>query len=68
MPKSRKRALAKGAKSTAVRVKHKVGGRKSLRGAGSMSSTDIEKALANCRKRDRNKLRRAMVARGLTLA
>jgi len=60
MPKNRKRAIMSGAKSTSIRTKNKIGGRKSGRGTGTMSQAELDKALQNCRKRDKNKLRRAV--------
>lgn len=60
MPKNRKRSNEKGAKSIAIRTKHKIGGRKSSLGTSKMSNTELESKLENCRKRDRNKLRRAL--------
>ena len=63
MPKSRKRVNQPGAKSEAIRTKNKIGGRKSSRGTSTMSDDAILKALLSCRKRDRNKLRRAFEAR-----
>lgn len=62
MPKNRKRLQQPGAKSVSIRTKHKIGGRKSGTGAKQMSDEDLLKALGNCRKRDRNKLRRAFEA------
>jgi len=62
MPKNRKRAIQKGAKSLAIRTKHKIGGRKSSKGVNQMSASEIAKALGNCRKRDRNKLLRVISA------
>jgi len=67
MPKNRKRAVEKGAKSIAIRTKHKIGGRKSSKGTNTMSILDLKMALAKCRKRDRNKLTRAFEARELIL-
>ena len=63
MPKNRKRAIQSGAKSTGIRTKNKIGGRKSGRGTGTMSTSDIHETLMRVRKRDRNKLRRALNAR-----
>jgi hypothetical protein len=63
MPKSRKRQIRPGAKSIAIRIKNKIGGRKSSRGTSTMNDDEILKALLSCRKRDRNKLRRAFEAR-----
>jgi hypothetical protein len=63
MPKNRKRVMQPGAKSESIRTKHKIGGRKSSRGTNQMSDEEILKALGNCRKRDRNKLRRAFEER-----
>jgi hypothetical protein len=62
MPKNRKRANEKGAKSLAIRTKHKIGGRKSSKGTNQMSASELQKALANGRKRDHNKLIRAISA------
>lgn len=58
MPKNRKRVIQQGAKSLAIRTKHKIGGRKSGKGAKQMSENELAQALKTCRKRDRNKLRR----------
>jgi len=68
MPKTRKRVMQSGAKSISVRIKNKIGGRKSTKSAGTMPNPELEKALTTCRKRDRNKLRRAFEARGLASA
>jgi len=67
MPKNRRRRVLAGAKSIAIRTKNKIGGRKSGRGTGQMSTDDIV-FLKNFRKRDRNKLRRALEARGIKFA
>ena len=53
MPKNRKRVIQKGAKSEAIRTKHKIGGRKSSKGVKQMSLTDMEAIAATCRPRDR---------------
>jgi hypothetical protein len=66
MPKNRKRAIMSGAKSTSIRTKNKIGGRKSGRGTGTMRSGELLEALSKCRKRDRNKLERAYNARLIT--
>jgi hypothetical protein len=63
MPKNRRRNTEKGAKSIAVRTKHKIGGRKSGMGTNLMSTDELDAKLFTCRKRDRNKLRRAFAAR-----
>ena len=65
MPKNRQRVVQPGAKSTAIRTKFKIGNRKSGDGAKQMGDDELEKAVKNCRKRDRNKLRRAWDARGI---
>lgn len=65
MPKTR--IWRRGFKSLAIRVKHKIGGRKSKIGAGLMSNSELEKMLSSVRKRDRNKLRRQLIKRGLIL-
>ena len=65
MPKNRSRAATKGAKSVPVQTKNKIDGRKSGQGTNKMSNPDLEKALQGCRKKDRNKLTRAFVGRGL---
>jgi len=63
MPKNRKRTIMPGAKSVGIRTKNKIGGRKSGRGTNTMNAIDLGRAMENCRKRDRAKLRRAWVAR-----
>ena len=65
MPKSRKRVNRKGAKSEAVRVKNKLGGRKSTRGAKQLSTRELSELLNKVAKRDRNKLRRELESRNL---
>jgi hypothetical protein len=67
MPKNRKRTIRKGAKSISVRTKHKIGGRKSSMGTNTMSNAELEQKLTTCRKRDKNKLRRAWEERTVTL-
>ncbi len=66
MPKTRDRVTQPGAKSVAARIKNKIGGRKSRRGTGQMS-TDAMLFLQQVRKRDKNKLRRALASRGVVL-
>lgn len=66
MPKNRKRVATKGAKSVGVQSKHKIGGRKSGKGTNQMGTDEII-LLTSVRKRDRNKLRRACIARGVAL-
>ena len=66
MPKNRRRNTEKGAKSISIRTKNKIGGRKSGKSAGQMS-TDAILFMQNVRKRDRNKLRRALAGRGVNL-
>lgn len=56
MPKNRKRVIQPGAKSEAIRTKHKIGGRKSGRSVKTLSLADMEAIAANCRPRDRFKL------------
>ncbi len=68
MPKNRKRTTQPGAKSLPIRTKHKIGGRKQGVGTGTMSTVELDNALTKCRKRDRNKLVRAIEGRGITLA
>jgi hypothetical protein len=65
MPKNRKRVAQSGAKSIAIQTKHKVGGRKSGKGAKQMSTNELNATLARVRKRDRNKLRRSLEDRGI---
>lgn len=55
MSKTRKRNTQKGAKSIAVRIKHKIGGRKSTRGLRQMSMKEIGEATQKGRPRDRAK-------------
>ncbi len=68
MPKNRKRVIMPGAKSIAILTKFKIGGRKRSQGTNQMTNGELKSALRNCRKRDRNKLLRAIEARGLTPA
>jgi hypothetical protein len=63
MPKYRIRSAVKGAKSIARKIKHKIGGRKSGRGTNQISTSELDLMLSKVRKRDRNKLRRAIAAR-----
>ena len=63
MPKNRRRNNRKGAKSISIRTKHKIGGRKSSVGTNAMSDAELIAKLKTCRKRDRNKLRRAWASR-----
>lgn len=58
MPKNRKRSNQKGAKSVAIRTKHKIGGRKSNKGVKQMSSFEMAKIFETCRPRDRFKILR----------
>jgi len=67
MPKNRKRVTMPGAKSIGIRTKHKMGGRKSGIGAMQMSAKEFGSLIGKVRKRDKNKLRRALVARGIVL-
>ena len=59
MPKNRKRNPMPGAKSTGIRTKNKIGGRRSGRGTGTVSTLELLGILRTSRKRDRNKLQRA---------
>ena len=65
MPKDRKRVKQVGAKSVGVRTKNKIGGRRSRKGTQQMSAVELTSTLAMVRKRDRNKLRQALMNRGL---
>ena len=65
MPKHRRRQKRTGAKSVAIRTKFKIGGRKSGRGTEQMSNAELTDLLNSVRKRDRNKLRRSLINRGL---
>lgn len=67
MPKTRRRVAMPGAKSIAVTLKNKIGGRKSFTTVYRMSVQDLKDSLSKCRKRDRNKLRRALESRGIVL-
>ena len=62
MPKNRKRSKQPGAKSIAIRTKHKIGGRKSGRGVKQMNNADLRDSLKTCRPRDRQKIIREMIA------
>lgn len=65
MPKNRRRVNEPGAKSISIRTKHKVNGRKSGIGTGQMSNEELTKLEGKVRKRDKNKLWRALDSRGL---
>ena len=65
MPKNRKRASEKGAKSIAIRTKFKLGTRKSGLGCKQMSTDELRQALAKVAKRDRNMLMRILANRGV---
>lgn len=67
MPKTRKSVVTSGAKSVAVKIKDKIGGRKSFQTIHRMSVEELTKTLEGCKKRDRNKLRRALTERGMVL-
>lgn len=55
MPKNRKQTKRKGAKSIAIRTKHKIGGRKSSKGLKQMSKADLLDACSKARPRDQQK-------------
>ena len=63
MPKNRKRVIQSGAKSVSIRTKHKIGGRKSGKGTGTMTNRELHDAYLRGRPRDRNKLLKAATAR-----
>lgn len=63
MPKYRIRSVIKGAKSITRRIKNKIGGRKSGRGTNQIGLVELGAMLKTVRKRDRNKLRRAIAER-----
>lgn len=65
MPKNRARATQKGAKSTSIRTKFKIGTRKSGVGAKQLSTKELGQMLEKVAKRDRNMLRRILEARGM---
>lgn len=67
MPKTRERAAQKGAKSSSMRIKHKLGGRKSTVGANLISRKALLAMLGKVQKKDRNKFRRALESRGIIL-
>lgn len=71
MPKHRKRNPRKGAKSTSIKTKFKIGGRKSGQGALQMNKKSLMDALKKCRPRDKGKLinqfNRLLSASGSTL-
>lgn len=68
MPKGKIEAT-KGEKRyrTAVRLKNKIGGRKSVRSVAQMSVNDLEKTVSSGRGRDKVKALRELVRRGLPL-
>ena len=63
MSKNRRRVV-KGAKSVAIRTKHKIGGRKSGQGVKQMSTDAL--LMGPARPKDRHKLRRELIHRGVT--
>jgi len=63
MPKYRK--FVKGGKNLPIRIKNKIGGRKSNRGVTDMTNKELGLLLNTVRKRDRNKLRRALEVRNV---
>jgi hypothetical protein len=65
MPKTRNRVNQAGAKSTSHRVKCKIGGRKSVKGALQLSTKELGEMLEVVAKRDRNMLRRILESRDL---
>jgi len=67
MPKFRKRANRKGAKSEAISIKNKMGGRKSGQGAGQMSNAELIELQSRVHKRDKNKLARMIQQRGIVI-
>ena len=67
MSKNRQRVVQVGAKSIAIKTKHKIGGRKSGLGTNTMSLNELISLLESVQKRDRNKLRRAIESRGVIL-
>jgi hypothetical protein len=62
MPKNRKRVV-KGAKSVPIRTKNKIGGRKSGQGVKQMSTDAL--LMGRARMRDRFKLKRELIHRGV---
>ena len=63
MPKTRKRVNQAGAKSIGIRIKHKIGNRKSSKGANQIGLKELGEMLQTVEKRDRNMLRRMIDAR-----
>lgn len=67
MPKTRKRRIQAGAKSIAVRIKKKVGGRKSTKGLNQMADWDLWETRERARPRDRQKITRELDRRIKTI-
>jgi len=68
MPKLRRAASVRSAKSVAVHVTSKIGGRKSKVGVAGLSSTELLKEATHIkRSRDKTKLLNEVKKRGLTL-
>lgn len=68
MPKLRRAAMVRSAKSIAVRVACKIGGRKSKIGVASLSADALKKEAGHTsRLRDKNKIMAEMNKRGLVL-
>jgi hypothetical protein len=68
MPKLRIPTKVRGAKSVAVRVANKLGGRKNKGGTANLTNEKLIEAVSDIkRKRDTNKLRAEFKKRGLVL-
>jgi len=63
VPKTRKRVNQSGGKSIAVRIKHKIGNRKSSKGANFIGLKELGEMLKTVEKRDRNMLRHIIANR-----
>lgn len=68
MPKNRKRVIQPGAKSEAIRTKHKIGGRKSSKGLKQTSTKELLGLLPRARRRDYAAIEKELDNRDNTLA
>jgi len=67
MPKNRKRSNQKGAKSVAIRTKHKIGGRKSSKGAKQLATKELLNMIPRARKRDQARIEKELDNRPNTI-
>ncbi len=66
MSKNRQRNKQRGAKSIAIRTKHKIGGRKSVHGTRQTATKELISIIS--RPRDKNKIMNELIHRGVVLS